>query len=115
MIAHHPPTLADDAAANLDNLTIFLPSRATNGEASRGTDPFARTREATSQPAADPKPQLAGFTIAELERLAITQTLQMVGGNRTKAARKLGISVRTLQRKLRMWQGANPIGNGDIF
>lgn len=46
---------------------------------------------------------LDGLTIAELERLAITQTLQKCNGNRTMAARRLGISVRTLQRKLRKW------------
>jgi transposase-like protein len=50
--------------------------------------------------------QLAGFTLAELEKLAIVQTLQQFDGNRTKAARALGISVRTLQRKLRMWRTA---------
>jgi DNA-binding NtrC family response regulator len=46
-----------------------------------------------------------GFTVAELEKLAITQTLRRCAGNRTKAAKMLGISVRTLQRKLRAWNG----------
>ena len=40
----------------------------------------------------------------ELERLAITQALDQCGGNRTHAATRLGISVRTLQRKLRQYE-----------
>ena len=36
----------------------------------------------------------------ELERLAITRALDQYAGNRTHAAKRLGISVRTLQRKL---------------
>jgi DNA-binding NtrC family response regulator len=52
---------------------------------------------------AEPRLQLAGIAITELERLAITQTLEQCGGNRSRAARKLGISVRTLQRKLHTW------------
>lgn len=45
-----------------------------------------------------------GITLGELERIAIRQTLDRFGGNRTQAARALGISVRTLQRKLKRWQ-----------
>ena len=42
-------------------------------------------------------------TIEQLERVAITEALQRFGGNRTHTARSLGISVRTLQRKLQAW------------
>lgn len=40
----------------------------------------------------------------ELERLAITRALDQCSGNRTHAAGRLGISVRTLQRKLRQYE-----------
>ena len=40
----------------------------------------------------------------ELERLAITKALDQFAGNRTHAAQRLGISVRTLQRKLRQYE-----------
>jgi DNA-binding NtrC family response regulator len=40
-------------------------------------------------------------TLAEMEELLIQKTLQQCGGNRTQAAKKLGISLRTLQRKLK--------------
>ena len=39
-----------------------------------------------------------------LERLAITKALDQCAGNRTHAAGRLGISVRTLQRKLRQYE-----------
>ncbi len=41
--------------------------------------------------------------LAEIERLAMLETLEQHGGNRTCAAEALGISVRTLQRKLKRW------------
>jgi DNA-binding NtrC family response regulator len=45
-----------------------------------------------------------GLTMEELERLAITKALDQFNGNRTHAANRLGISVRTLQRKLRQYE-----------
>jgi DNA-binding NtrC family response regulator len=48
-----------------------------------------------------------GLTMEELERLAITKALDLSGGNRTHAAARLGISVRTLQRKIRQYEDAD--------
>jgi DNA-binding NtrC family response regulator len=42
-----------------------------------------------------------GLPLREVERRHILNTLQKVGGNRTEAARQLGISVRCLQYKLK--------------
>jgi DNA-binding NtrC family response regulator len=56
----------------------------------------------------------AGVTMEELEKLAITKALDQCAGNRTHAANRLGISVRTLQRKLRQYElerGAQPLQN----
>jgi DNA-binding NtrC family response regulator len=44
-----------------------------------------------------------GATIEELEKAAVAQALKRFGGNRTRTAKSLGISVRTLQRKLNSW------------
>ena len=44
-----------------------------------------------------------GMTMDELERAAILETLRTVSGNRTKTAGILGISLRTLQRKLKQY------------
>lgn len=41
--------------------------------------------------------------LRDLERTAILSVLERCGGNRTHAADALGISVRTLQRKLKTW------------
>ena len=43
-------------------------------------------------------------TLDELEREAIRQALERYQGNRTRAAQSLGISVRTLQRRLKDWE-----------
>jgi DNA-binding NtrC family response regulator len=45
-----------------------------------------------------------GTSLEELERAAVQQALEQHSGNRTHAARELGISVRTLQRKLKAWR-----------
>jgi len=47
---------------------------------------------------------LAGVPLDELEQQAIVQTLRQMDGNRTKAARQLGISDRTLRGKLRRYK-----------
>ncbi|MEM9194441.1 MAG: sigma-54 dependent transcriptional regulator [Myxococcota bacterium] len=44
-----------------------------------------------------------GLTMAELERVAITQTLAAVDGNTAKAAELLGISRRKIQYRLKEW------------
>ncbi|HEX4053049.1 MAG TPA: sigma-54 dependent transcriptional regulator [Tepidisphaeraceae bacterium] len=59
---------------------------------------------AGSLPATSQKEIPIGLTIEELERLAIANALDRCAGNRTHAAGKLGISVRTLQRKLRQYE-----------
>jgi DNA-binding NtrC family response regulator len=52
----------------------------------------------------NPKVLPTGLTMEELEKLAITKALEGCNGNRTHAAQKLNISVRTLQRKLRQYE-----------
>jgi DNA-binding NtrC family response regulator len=43
-------------------------------------------------------------TLAEMERQKILETLREVGGNRTAAALRLGVTTRTLQNKLRRYR-----------
>ncbi len=55
------------------------------------------------------KPGLpAGLTLRDLEQQYILQTLDGVGGNRTQAARLLGISLRCLQYKLKAYRQGGP-------
>src|SRR6266852_4107844 len=53
----------------------------------------------------------AGLTLRDLEQQYILQTLDGVGGNRTQAARQLGISLRCLQYKLKAYRqgGTDPL------
>jgi DNA-binding NtrC family response regulator len=46
-------------------------------------------------------PLLSGATVGEVEREVVLQTLARCKGNRTRAARVLGLSVRTLRNKIR--------------
>jgi DNA-binding NtrC family response regulator len=57
--------------------------------------------------------EIPDLTIAELERLAIFRALDKCAGNRTHAALRLGISVRTLQRKLKEYEEAGIIASAD--
>ncbi len=45
-------------------------------------------------------PNLAGMSMADVEKLHIMNTLRMFGGNRERTAKALGIGARTLYRKL---------------
>ena len=48
-------------------------------------------------------PLLIGSTVGEIERELVLQTLARCNGNRTRAARVLGVSVRTLRNKIRQY------------
>ena len=48
-------------------------------------------------------PLLIGSTVGEIERELVLQTLIRCHGNRTRAARLLGFSVRTLRNKIRLY------------
>jgi len=63
--------------------------------------PMIRTERPTDEPRVE-IPE--GFTLEDVERAVIHQTLDRCRGNRTQAAHSLGISVRTLQRRLRKWE-----------
>ena len=67
---------------------------------------------AASTEAAVPKDMPSNLTMEELERLAIAKALEQCAGNRTHAAERLGISVRTLQRKLRHYEQIERSANG---
>ena len=45
-----------------------------------------------------------GITAAEAERRLIMQTLEATGGNRSEAARKLGLDPKTIYNKLKAWE-----------
>jgi DNA-binding NtrC family response regulator len=69
------------------------------------------TRELSETPGASVPLAPPGLKLEELERWYVLETLKRAAGNRTRAARDLGISLRGLQYKLRRYQSA--IGTDD--
>ena len=107
-----PGDLFMDEAGFLDAL-----ERAWPGELQRpGGAPPAAAREGAALEAQDvPPPPAAAqaaeglMTIEEMERRLIGQALSETEGNRTHAARILGISVRTLRNKLAEYRVEQPV------
>ena len=53
-----------------------------------------------AESAAGVRLDFANMTLEEIERLAVMDTLAQVGGNKSEAARRLGINRKTLLAKL---------------
>jgi len=51
-----------------------------------------------------------GMTVDEAEQKLIVATLESAGGNKTRAAEMLGISLKTLHNKLNKMRGAGASG-----
>jgi len=64
------------------------------------------TPEVSNKAALPPTGLLVGLTVADVERQLILDTLDHCLGNRTHAAKLLGISIRTLRNKLNEYAGA---------
>ena len=82
-------TLADIPAEIIDDAAIAPSAPA----------PVASSPAAADAPAAAP----ASVSLAATEKSIILKTLEECGFNKTRAAEKLGISRRTLHRKLNEW------------
>jgi DNA-binding NtrC family response regulator len=61
------------------------------------------TAESIAPPPNQIVPFLIGSTVGEIERELVLQTLVRCNGNRTHAARMLGLSIRTLRNKIRLY------------
>ena len=72
---------------------------ASRSHAARPPSPCRNETDST-----EPAP-LVGRTVAAVERELILETLRHCRGNRTHAARILGISIRTLRNKLNEYAG----------
>jgi DNA-binding NtrC family response regulator len=69
------------------------------------------TVEASRSSASNPATEVQftqGMTLADIERSVILETLRRQNLNRTRAARVLGIGIRTLQRKLKQYRAEVP-------
>jgi two-component system response regulator AtoC len=76
------------------------------GEKVSARDLPASVRSGSAAAAADPQKMLArnDLTVQEAEKQLIIRALKETKGNRTLAARKIGVSRRTLHRKLHTYQ-----------
>ena len=78
---------------------LFLSAR-------ESSNPFERrpATQATSVWTVSADNPLADHTLREIERFAILSTIESSGGNKTEAARRLGVTARTLSNKMKLWR-----------
>jgi DNA-binding NtrC family response regulator len=70
-----------------------------------GTGPLASPPlNGTTAAAAELTPQFANRTLEEVERVSILATLEASRGNKAEAARRLGVTPRTLSNKMKLWR-----------
>jgi two-component system response regulator AtoC len=53
---------------------------------------------------------IANNPLADIERVAFLTTLECAGGNKTEAARRLGVTARTISNKLKIWRATGLVG-----
>jgi DNA-binding NtrC family response regulator len=70
----------------------------------RAPEVHARDRQGPVPGAITANSPLANRTLADLEREAILCTLEATRGNKTEAARRLGVTARTLSNKMKLWR-----------
>jgi len=113
-----PPLLGEEAIARLAELPFRgnvrelqnMMRRATILFAGRDVDLDALLSRSVAD--APPLATIDTFNLRELEKETIHRALEARGGNRTQAARALGISVRTLRNKIQVYDlgDRNPTG-----
>jgi two-component system, NtrC family, response regulator HydG len=87
-----------DNVLDMDDLSPDLVSE--TGAAPLPSPPVAVTSDTLTDPASG----LIGKTMDDIERWAYEQTLRLTGGNREETARILGVSERTLYRKIGLYK-----------
>lgn len=103
----------------IDDVAILLPTRRDMPTAQQpasisplAAPPAPAATLATTNPAAtntNARNDLVGRTVDDVERELILDTLSHCLGNRTQAAQVLGISIRTLRNKLKVYNEEGPL------
>jgi DNA-binding NtrC family response regulator len=110
ILAHARNNGAADGFTRPDHGAEFVARAAESNDPSRGEEqPHPRTfhDDVAAKDELGLRPHIEippGTSLEDLERAAVEKALQVHRGNRTHAAKTLGISVRTLQRKLKAWR-----------
>ena len=108
---HRAVLLAQDNVIVPDSLLLTGGALGSNGAGPNGAGPngaettgqAASEADAVQGPVGNGLRELVGKTVADVERHLILDTLQHCLGNRTHAANILGISIRTLRNKLKLY------------
>ena len=103
--AHHWPGNVRELRNVIERATIITRDRTIGvadlaGVASAQRTPNPELRTAPGTQNHEPRTLFPGLTVDEAERQLIAITLEHTGGNKTKAAAMLGISLKTLHNKL---------------
>jgi len=88
----------------VESLVVLAPTDEIRPEDLPGEYREAPPQDVPAAPAAESGDE--DLTMDEIERRAIIAALEKTGGNRTQAAERLGIGLRTLQRKLKEYRMA---------
>ena len=87
---------------------LVQPGDLTFGPAAVAATPAPIDEEPGAEVEEDPEEdlalRLANLPVADIERIAILATLECTGGNKTEAARRLGLTARTLSNKIKLWK-----------
>ena len=108
VLAHGWPGNVRELENAMHRATLLANTEEIGKEAIRAPDgaPVGRARDATGaaiEAAQQAARELVGRTVAEVEQDLILETLTHCAGNRTHAANILGISIRTLRNKLKLY------------
>ena len=99
--------IADGAAIEVGHLLIEEEFPASSGVATPPAADTSKPREEfvdADRAEASVNCSTAGLSVREMEEQLIFQTLKQANNNRTRAAKILGISVRTLRNKLKVYR-----------
>jgi DNA-binding NtrC family response regulator len=93
---------AHDWPGNIRELENFIRrALALSADAVLGPDAMEESKPQDVTVAASPDLAAAGTSMRDMERQLLEKTLESTGGNRTRAAMMLGISLRTIRNKIR--------------
>ena len=98
---HHWPGNVRELENFVRRVIALYPGQTIGPEVLDSNAATSAAHSAAAKPAAPAFPTAVGTTMREMERSLLESTLQAEGGNRTRAAKVLGICPRTMRNKIR--------------
>jgi transcriptional regulator with GAF, ATPase, and Fis domain len=97
-------------STRIDADDVAFPGAASRAAADLVATTYHASAAQASTPRTDLSASLANLPLDEVERLSILATIDAARGNKTEAARRLGVTARTLSNKLKSWHAAGLVG-----